>query len=114
LTGRPRGYAPHRRLPRCYPYLSGPYNFGEAAMPLIAMTREMGSLGKDVASNLAARLGKPVVHHEIIDHLANKMRLRKSHVVRFLDGKANIWERLTTDQTSLSIYTADETIALAE
>src|SRR5664279_1351673 len=83
-------------------------------MPLIAMTREMGSLGKDVASALAARLGKPVVHHEIIDHLANKMRLRKSHVVRFLDGKANIWERLTTDKTSLSIYTADETIALAE
>jgi cytidylate kinase len=83
-------------------------------MPLIAMTREMGSLGKDVASAISARLGKPVVHHEIIDHLANKMRLRKSHVVRFLDGKANIWERLTTDKTSLSIYTADETLALAE
>ena len=83
-------------------------------MPLIAMTREMGSLGKDVASALSTRLGKPVVHHEIIDHLANKMRLRKSHVVRFLDGKANIWERLTTDKTSLSIYTADETMALAE
>ena len=83
-------------------------------MPLIAMTREMGSLGKDVASALSTRLGKPVVHHEIIDQLANKMRLRKSHVVRFLDGKANIWERLTTDKTSLSIYTADETMALAE
>lgn len=83
-------------------------------MPLIAMTREMGSLGKDVASSLSTRLGKPVVHHEIIDQLANKMRLRKSHVVRFLDGKANIWERLTTDKTSLSIYTADETMALAE
>ncbi|MEO7728039.1 MAG: cytidylate kinase family protein [Burkholderiales bacterium] len=83
-------------------------------MPLIAMTREMGSLGKDVASALSERLGKPVVHHEIIDQLANKMRLRKSHVVRFLDGKANIWERLTTDKTSLSIYTADETLALAE
>jgi cytidylate kinase len=83
-------------------------------MPIIAMTREMGSLGKDVASAIAVRLGKPVVHHEIIDQLANKMRLRKSHVIRFLDGKANILERLTTDQTSLSIYTADETLALAE
>lgn len=83
-------------------------------MPLIAMTREMGSLGKDVATAVSARLGKPVVHHEIIDHLANKMRLRKSHVIRFLEGKANIWERLTTDKTSLSIYTADETLALAE
>ena len=83
-------------------------------MPLVAMTREMGSLGKDVASALSARLGKPLVHHEIIDHLANKMRLRKSHVIRFLDGKANIWERLTTDKTSMAIYTADETLALAE
>lgn len=83
-------------------------------MPLIAMTREMGSLGKDVAAQLSERLGKRVVHHEIIDQLANKMRLRKSHVIRFLEGKAGIWERLTTDQTSLSIYTADETFQLAE
>ena len=55
-------------------------------MPLIAMTREMGSLGKDVAAGIAERLGKPVVHHEIIDNLASKMRLRKSHVIRFLEA----------------------------
>jgi cytidylate kinase len=78
-------------------------------MPLIAMTREMGSLGKDVAAGLAARTGKRVVYHEIIEPIANKMRLRKSHVERFLDGKSGIWERLTTDKTSLSIFTADET-----
>ena len=83
-------------------------------MALVAMTREMGSLGKDVAAAIADRLGKQVIHHEIIDSLASKMRLRKSHVIRFLEGKAGIWERLTTDKTSLSIYTADETFALAE
>ncbi len=83
-------------------------------MPLIAMTREMGSLGKDVAAAIADRLGKQVVHHEIIDSLASKMRLRKSHVIRFLEGKSGILERLTTDKTSLSIYTADETFALVE
>ncbi len=83
-------------------------------MPLIAMTREMGSLGKDAAAQLSARLGKQTVHHEIIGHLANKMRLRKSHVIRLLEGKAGIWERLTADQTSLSIYTADETFQLVE
>lgn len=83
-------------------------------MPLIAMTREMGSLGKDVAAAIANRLNKQVVHHEIIDNLASKMRLRKSHVIRFLEGRSGIWERLTTDQTSLSIYTADETFALVE
>ena len=78
-------------------------------MPMIAMTREMGSLGKDVAAGVAARAGKRVVYHEIIEPIANKMRLRKSHVERFLDGKSGIWERLTTDKTSLSIFTADET-----
>ncbi len=83
-------------------------------MPLIAMTREMGSLGKDVAAAVAERVNKQVVHHEIIDHLASKMRLRKSHVIRFLEGKSGIWERMTTNKTSLSIYTADETFSLAE
>lgn len=78
-------------------------------MPLIAMTREMGSLGKDVAAGIAARSNRKVVYHEIIEPIANKMRLRKSHVERFLDGKAGLWERLTTDKTSLSIFTADET-----
>src|SRR6187455_3155385 len=83
-------------------------------MPLVAMTREMGSLGKDVAAGVAMRMGKDLVHHEIIGVLADKMRLRKSHVIRFLEGKAGIWERLTTDKTSLSIYTADETLKLIE
>ena len=78
-------------------------------MPMIAMTREMGSLGKDVAEGLAQRTGRRVVYHEIIEPIADKMRLRKSHVERFLDGKSGIWERLTTDKTSLSIFTADET-----
>ena len=78
-------------------------------MPMIAMTREMGSLGKDVATGIAERLQRKVVYHEIIEPIASKMRLRKSHVERFLDGKAGIWERLTTDKTALSIYTADET-----
>ncbi len=81
-------------------------------MAVIAMTREMGSLGKDVAARFAERTGRKVVYHEIIEPIANKMRLRKSHVERYLDGKAGLWERLTTDRTSLSIYTAEETFRL--
>jgi hypothetical protein len=81
-------------------------------MPLIAMTREMGSLGKDVAAGVAQQMNRKVVYHEIIDQLADKMRLRKSHVERFLDGRAGFWERMTTDQTSLSIFTADETFKI--
>lgn len=78
-------------------------------MPLIAMTREMGSLGKDVAAAIADKTGRRVVYQEIIDPIADKMRLRKSHVERFLDGRSGLWERLTTDKTSLAIFTAEET-----
>jgi cytidylate kinase len=83
-------------------------------MPLIAMNREIGSLGKDVAKGLAERLGCKVQHHEIIDHLANRARIRKSHVVSFLEGTQGIWERLTVDDVKLRILTADEIISAAE
>ena len=56
-------------------------------MPLIAMTREMGSLGKDVASAISSRMGKPVVHHEIIDQLADKMRFAKAMLSGFWAAK---------------------------
>ncbi|HUQ75131.1 MAG TPA: cytidylate kinase-like family protein [Burkholderiales bacterium] len=82
-------------------------------MPIIAITREMGSLGKDVASALGEELGLPVIYHEVIDHLADRMRVRKSHVIRLLDGSAGLLERLTADETSLSIFTADEIYAIA-
>lgn len=81
-------------------------------MPIIAMTREMGSLGRDVAAGVAARARRKVVYHELIEPGANKTRLRKSHVERFLEGKSGIWERLTTERTSQAIYTADETFKL--
>ena len=82
-------------------------------MPLIAITREMGSLGKDVASGLGEALGLPVVYTEVIDQLADKMRVRKSHVIRLLDGSAGLLERLTADKTSMSIFTADEIFGVA-
>jgi len=83
-------------------------------MPLIAMNREMGSLGKDVAAGLEQELGMKVRHHEMIDHLANRARIRKSHVVSFLEGTQGLLERLTTDQMRLRILTADEILSMAE
>jgi len=83
-------------------------------MPLIAMNREMGSLGKDVAQGLSQELGLKVQHHEIIDHLANRARVRKSHVISFLEGTQGIVERLTIDNLKLRILTADEIVSAAE
>jgi cytidylate kinase len=82
-------------------------------VPLIAMNREMGSLGENVAHGLEEALGMKIRHHEIIDHLANRTRLRKSHVISFLEGSQGLLERLTTDQVSLRILTADEILSVA-
>ena len=82
-------------------------------MPIVAITREMGSLGKDVARGLGEALGVPVIYHELIDQLADRMRVRKSHVIRLLDGSAGLLERLTADKTSLAIFTADEIYSVA-
>ena len=83
-------------------------------MPLIAMNREMGSLGQDVARGLEQALGMKIKHHEIIDHLANRARIRKSHVISFLEGTQGILERLTIDQVRLRVLTADEILSMAE
>jgi len=83
-------------------------------MPIVAMTREMGSLGKDVAQGVSDALGASLYYEEIIDHLADRMRLRKSHVTRLLDGSAGILERMTADKTSLSIFAAEEIVKLAQ
>src|SRR5437868_5939742 len=83
-------------------------------MALIAMNREMGSLGKDVAQGLSQALGLKVQHHEIIDHLANRARVRKSHVISFLEGTQGILERLTVDNLKLRILTADEIMSASE
>jgi cytidylate kinase len=74
----------------------------------------MGSLGNEVAQGLGSELGLPVVYHEVIDHLADRMRVRRSHVVRLLDGNAGLLERLTADKVSMFLHSADEIIALAQ
>ena len=82
-------------------------------MPVITITREMGTLGKDVATGLGDVLDLPVIYNEIVDHLADRMRVRKSHVIRLLDGKAGLLERLAADKTSLFVHSADEVAGMA-
>jgi len=55
-------------------------------MAVIAMTREMATLSKDVAAGLAERLRLTVVHHELVEHdIAGRAGIRESEVHRFLE-----------------------------
>ena len=51
-------------------------------MAIITMTREMGSLGRDVALGLADRLGLDLVQHELVEHIAEKMHMQEGSVNR--------------------------------
>jgi cytidylate kinase len=82
-------------------------------MPVIAMNHEMGSQGMFVAEGLAAQLGLSMVHHEVVDYVAEKMHARKSTVRRFLEGKAGMLERWSTDESTLAVYKAEEILDLA-
>lgn len=83
-------------------------------MQMIATPSEMGSLRSEVTAQVAKRLGISVVCCEISDQFANKMWLRKSHVIRCLEGKVGILKKITTNHTSLPIVIADEIFRLAE
>lgn len=83
-------------------------------MTVIAMTREMGTLGKDVAAGLAEALNINVVHHELVEHhVAERMKVGESAVHRFLEGRSSLWERWQIDTDRMSRYTADEVLQLA-
>ena len=82
-------------------------------MTVIAIGREMGSLGKKISDGVAEKLGLPLMHYELIDHLADRARVRRSHVVRLLDAKDDPSDPLTADHTLPAILSAVEILELA-
>ena len=83
-------------------------------MTVIAMTREMGTLGKEVAAQVAEELDVKVVHHELVErHVAERMDISEHTVHRFLEGEASMWDRWNIDARQISAYTSEEILNLA-
>jgi len=77
------------------------------------MTRELGTLGKDVVAGLAERLGLDVIHHGLVEHdIAESSGLPESAVHRFLEGEASLLERWR-DRRRMRCCTAQEIFELA-
>jgi cytidylate kinase len=84
-------------------------------MAVIAMTRELGTLGKDIAAGLAEQIGVTVVHQELVEHhLAEKLGVQESAVHRYLEGEASLLERWKFDKHKLSRFTTEEIFELAQ
>lgn len=82
-------------------------------MAVVAFTQEMATLGSDVATGVCEALGLGMVRHEVVDHVAGKMHVKKSLIRRLREGKAGPFERWTADEKSISIFTAEEVYDLA-
>ena len=83
-------------------------------MAVIAMTRELGTLGGDVAAGLSKRLGLNLVNTELVEHdIAGRTGMSDSEVHRFLEGEASFVERWKIDRKRFSRHNAEEVYELA-
>lgn len=84
-------------------------------MAVIAMTREMGSGGREVAQRLADELGLTLVLHELVEHdLAERLQVPESVVHHRFEGGASLRERWQVPTKRLAQYTAEEVLELAQ
>ena len=82
-------------------------------MTVIAMTREIGSRGSEVAAGVAAALGLEIINSEIVvPHVAGSLGVDESAVQRYLDGKASLFDRWQIDTRKLSRHTLDQILNL--
>lgn len=83
-------------------------------MTVIAMTREIGSLGTEVAEGLATDLRLKIIDSEIaVRHVAGSLGVEQNTVQRYLDGSASIFERWRINKRKLSRYTSEQILNLA-
>ena len=84
-------------------------------MPVIAMTREMGSCGREVAERVAEEMGLALVMHELVEHdLAGRLQVQESAVHHRFEGGATLRERWQVPSKRLAQYTAQEILELAQ
>ena len=86
----------------------------EETMAVIAITREIGTRGMDVAVELGERLQLDVINDELIEHdVAMRTGVAEQTVHRIFDGTATLLERWRMDNQRLSESTAEKIYQLA-
>jgi cytidylate kinase len=84
-------------------------------MTVIAMTREIGSLGNEVATRVAKLLGLEIVRSEVAaSNVARRLGVAESSVTRYLDGSPSLLERWRIDRRKLFHYASEEILGLAQ
>jgi len=83
-------------------------------MSVIVMTREMGTLGKEVAREFAQKKGYRVVHHELVRTSEERASLgEESEVYRFLEGSEAETDAWRNNRAQDGYLTPTEVLELA-
>lgn len=70
-------------------------------MTVIAMTREIGSRGMDVAERVASKLELKIIRSEMVaDRVAKRLGIDAQAFLRYMDGNASLLERWRIDLAS--------------
>jgi cytidylate kinase len=84
-------------------------------MAVIAMTREIGSHGLEVAAGLAAALGLKIIQSDTVaNNIAERLGVDERAVLRYVNGSASLMERYQIDRRRLFHYAAEEILRLAQ
>jgi cytidylate kinase len=84
-------------------------------MTVIAMTRQLGCLGAEVANGIADRLGLETVYSEIVaSNVAERLGVEEDTVLRYVEGSASLFERWAINRRKLSRYTTEEILSIAQ
>ena len=84
-------------------------------MTVIAMTRQLGCFGTEVANGIADRLGLETVYSEIVaNNVAERLGIGEGAVHRYVDGSASLFERWAINRRKLSRYTTEEILGIAQ
>jgi cytidylate kinase len=84
-------------------------------MTVIAMTREIGSFGMDVAAGLAATLRLKIIQSDTVANcIAERLGVNESAVLHYVNGSASLLDRWQIDRRRLFHYAAEEILRLAQ
>ena len=82
-------------------------------MAIVAMTREMGTLGKEVARTFARRTGYSVLHAELVESTDGRRQDGESEVFRFLEGSEKELDKWRSNRAKGGYLTPEDVLEIA-
>jgi cytidylate kinase len=80
---------------------------------VVAVTRELGSLGTYIAERLAERRGYRFVRREVLEEAAKVGELSEEHLAEAIEGRPGLWERLSLPARRSYLHVAASVLEFA-